>query len=54
MILPAGCAEAYQQYLALAPTGLYANDVKGILTESSQVHSSAFGTDSTSKKKKGK
>lgn len=55
MILPEGCAEAYQQYLALAPTGQFANDVKGILAEASQVHSSAFGTESTgSKKKKGK
>jgi tetratricopeptide (TPR) repeat protein len=52
MILPPGCAEAYQQYLVLAPAGPYANDVKGILAESSQVHSSAFGADS--KKKKGK
>jgi tetratricopeptide (TPR) repeat protein len=54
MILPPGCAEAYQQYLALAPTGQYANDVKGILAESSQVHSSAFGSDNAGKKKKGK
>jgi tetratricopeptide (TPR) repeat protein len=54
MILPPGCAEAYQQYLVLAPNGQFANDVKGILAESSQVHSTAFGTDSTSKKKKGK
>jgi len=30
-ILPPGCAEAYQKYLALAPTGQYAGDVKGIL-----------------------
>jgi tetratricopeptide (TPR) repeat protein len=52
MILPPGCAEAYQQYLVLAPAGPYANDVKGILAESSQVHSSAFGADG--KKKKGK
>jgi tetratricopeptide (TPR) repeat protein len=51
MILPPGCAEAYQQYLVLAPNGPYANDVKGILAESSQVHSTVFGTD---KKKKGK
>jgi hypothetical protein len=54
MILPPGCAEAYQQYLVLAPAGQYAGDVKGILAESSQVHSSVFGNDATTKKKKGK
>jgi tetratricopeptide (TPR) repeat protein len=32
-ILPPGCAEAYQKYLDLAPTGQYANDVKGILAQ---------------------
>jgi len=52
MVFPDGCAEAYQKYVELAPTGQYANDVKGILAESAQVHSSAFGSDS--KKKKGK
>lgn len=51
MILPPGCAEAYQKYLDLAPTGPYANDVKGILAESTQTHSSAFGTDKPTKKK---
>jgi tetratricopeptide (TPR) repeat protein len=54
MILPEGCAEAYQQYLALAPTGQFVSDVKGILAEAAQVHSSAFGNDTGSKKKKGK
>jgi tetratricopeptide (TPR) repeat protein len=52
MILPPGCAEAYQKYLDLAPNGPYANDVKGILAESNQTHASAFGTDTPSKKKK--
>jgi tetratricopeptide (TPR) repeat protein len=52
MILPPGCAEAYQKYLDLAPTGPYAPDVKGILAESTQTHASAFGTDTPSKKKK--
>lgn len=51
MILPSGCAEAYQKYLDLAPTGQYANDVKAILAEATQTHSSAFGTQ---KPKKGK
>ncbi|MGD0860184.1 MAG: hypothetical protein ABR912_12840 [Terracidiphilus sp.] len=32
-ILPPGCAEAYQKYLDLAPTGQYAKDVKGILDQ---------------------
>jgi len=36
MVLPAGCAEAYQKYLDLAPTGPYANDVKGILAQANQ------------------
>ncbi|MGA3082358.1 MAG: hypothetical protein ABSD44_13465 [Terracidiphilus sp.] len=53
MILPAGCAEAYQKYLDLAPTGQFVADVKGILTEASQVHNTAYG-DVTPKKKKGK
>ena len=32
-VLPPGCAEAYQKYLELAPTGQYAKDVKGILDQ---------------------
>jgi tetratricopeptide (TPR) repeat protein len=32
MILPPGCAEAYQKYLALEPNGPYADDAKSILT----------------------
>lgn len=36
MVLPPGCAEAYQKYLELAPTGAYANDVKGILAQANQ------------------
>jgi tetratricopeptide (TPR) repeat protein len=35
-ILPAGCADAYQMYLQLAPTGQFANDAKGILTQAGQ------------------
>ena len=52
MILPPGCAEAYQQYLTLAPTGQFVPDVKGILAEATQVHNSAYGDEP--KKKKGK
>jgi hypothetical protein len=36
IILPPGCAEAYQKYLELAPTGPYAAEVKGILNQASQ------------------
>ncbi len=33
IVLPPGCAEAYQKYLDLAPTGPYAVDAKGILDQ---------------------
>lgn len=33
IILPPGCAEAYQKYLELAPKGAYANEVAGILQQ---------------------
>ena len=36
IILPPGCAEAYQKYLDLAPTGPYAAEVKGILDQAGQ------------------
>jgi tetratricopeptide (TPR) repeat protein len=36
IILPPGCAEAYQKYLELAPTGPYAAEVMGILNQASQ------------------
>jgi len=51
MILPAGCAEAYQKYLDLAPNGTFAGDVKGILAEATQTHNTAFGPDKPKKKK---
>ena len=51
MILPPGCAEAYQKYLELAPTGPYAADVKGILAEAAQTHNTAFGAEKPKKKK---
>jgi len=52
MILPPGCAEAYQQYLVLAPNGTYSAEVKAILSEASQTHSNSFGTTPPAKKKK--
>ena len=35
--LPPGCAEAYQMYLQLAPTGQFAAEVKGILAQAAGV-----------------
>ena len=32
MILPPGCAEAYQKYLSLDPKGPYSADAKAILS----------------------
>ena len=32
MVLPPGCAEAYQKYLQLDPKGPYSADAKGVLT----------------------
>ena len=32
MVLPPGCAEAYQKYLELEPNGPYSADAKGVLT----------------------
>ena len=42
IILPPGCAEAYQKYLDLAPTGPYAPEVKGILDQASQKASTTY------------
>jgi tetratricopeptide (TPR) repeat protein len=36
MIAPAGCLEAYQKYLDLAPTGIYVDEVKSILASFGQ------------------
>jgi len=49
IVLPEGCADAYQKYLELAPNGPYANDVKGILQQAGQKVSSSY---SAGKKKK--
>ena len=42
IVLPPGCAEAYQKYLELAPTGAYAQDVAGILQQAGQKVSSTY------------
>jgi tetratricopeptide (TPR) repeat protein len=42
IILPPGCAEAYQKYLELAPNGPYANDAKGILQQAGGAVSSSY------------
>lgn len=36
IVLPEGCADAYQKYLELAPTGAYAAEVQGILQQAGQ------------------
>src|ERR1022692_248536 len=36
IVLPPDCTEAYQRYLALAPTGPYAVEVKGILDQAGE------------------
>ncbi|HEY2861608.1 MAG TPA: hypothetical protein VGJ21_24625, partial [Terracidiphilus sp.] len=42
IVLPPGCAEAYQKYLELAPNGPYAADAKGILDQAGQKVSSSY------------
>ncbi|HKF47557.1 MAG TPA: tetratricopeptide repeat protein [Terracidiphilus sp.] len=42
IVLPPGCAEAYQKYLELAPNGPYAGDAKGILDQAGQKVSSSY------------
>jgi hypothetical protein len=42
IVLPPGCAEAYQKYLELAPTGPYAADAKGILEQAGTKVNSSF------------
>jgi tetratricopeptide (TPR) repeat protein len=42
IVLPPGCAEAYQKYLELAPNGPYAADAKGILEQAGQKVSSSY------------
>lgn len=42
IVLPPGCADAYQKYLELAPDGPYAADAKGILEQAGQKVNSSF------------
>lgn len=42
IILPPGCADAYQKYLELAPNGPYAADAQGILAQAGQKVSSSY------------
>jgi tetratricopeptide (TPR) repeat protein len=42
IVLPPGCAEAYQKYLDLAPTGQFAAEVKGILDQAGQKVTSTY------------
>jgi Tetratricopeptide repeat len=45
IVLPDGCAEAYQKYLDLAPTGPYAADAKGILDQAGQKINNTYKAD---------
>ncbi len=49
IVLPPGCAEAYQKYLDLAPTGQFAGEVKGILDQASQKVTTTFKADTKKK-----
>lgn len=42
IVLPPGCAEAYEKYLELAPNGPYAADAKGILDQAGTKIASGF------------
>jgi tetratricopeptide (TPR) repeat protein len=42
IVLPDGCAEAYQRYLDLAPTGQFAADAKGVLESAGQKIQSTY------------
>jgi tetratricopeptide (TPR) repeat protein len=42
IILPEGCADAYQKYLELAPNGPYAGEVAGILQQAGQKVSTTY------------
>lgn len=50
MVAPPGCMEAYQKYLALAPNGPYADEVKGILAGFGQKLDTSFKADKPKKK----
>jgi tetratricopeptide (TPR) repeat protein len=42
IVLPEGCADAYQKYLELAPTGPYATEVQAILQQAGQKINSSY------------
>lgn len=42
IVLPDGCADAYQKYLELAPTGPYAGEVQAILQQAGQKINSSY------------
>jgi len=42
IVAPDGCAEAYQKYLELAPTGPFAGDAKQVLAELSSTQSTSY------------
>ena len=50
LVPPAGCMEAYQKYLQLAPEGLYAAEVKGILAGFNQTIDNSFKATKPAKK----
>ncbi len=50
IVLPEGCAEAYQKYLDLAPTGPYATEVQGILQQAGQKINSSYKAPKANKK----
>ncbi len=50
IVLPQDCTDAYQKYLALAPTGVYAGEVKGILDQAGQKVESNFKAPKPAKK----
>ncbi len=50
IVLPDGCAEAYQKYLDLEPTGQFAGEVQGILQQAGQKVSSTYKAGKPSKK----
>lgn len=50
IVLPPGCAEAYQKYLELDPSGPYSADAKGILDQAGQKVSSSYKAAPSKKK----
>ena len=50
IVLPPGCAEAFQQYLVLAPDGTFAADAKGILAQAGQKVDTSYKAPKPSKK----